>query len=90
MHILSFLLSCDFLKNNSFALTSVPKKIIPSAVVIHYCIWYYFCRNRRYMNPNIQKNDGPNNFVGTFCVEFKIKFTDYIAFVFKFSTFWKA
>ena len=42
------------------------------------------------MNSNIQKNDVPNNFVGTFCVEFKIKFTDYIACVFKFSTFWKA
>ena len=30
------------------ALTSVPKKSIPSAVVIHYCAWYTFFWNRRY------------------------------------------
>ena len=29
------------------SLTSVPKKTIPSSVVIHYCTWYYFFRNGR-------------------------------------------
>ena len=52
--------------------------------------WQIVVAFSEYINSNIQKNDVPNNFVGTFCVEFKIKFTDYIACVFKFSKFWKA
>ena len=30
-------------------LTSVTQKNVPSAVVIQYCAWYVFLRNRRYI-----------------------------------------
>ena len=31
-----------------FELTSVPQKNVPSAVIIYYCAWYVFLRDRRY------------------------------------------
>ena len=32
---------------STYGLTSVPKISIPSTVVIHYCAWYTYFRNRR-------------------------------------------
>ena len=36
---------------HAYLVTSVPQKSIPSAVVhsMHYCTWYTFLRNRRYI-----------------------------------------
>ena len=70
----------------NFALNLTDKLNVKSTEIF----WQIVVAFSVYMKANIQKNDVPNNFVGTFCVEFKIKFTDHIACVFKFSTFWKA
>ena len=36
------------IKNDNTPLTSVTQKNVPSALVIYYCAWYVFLRDRRY------------------------------------------
>ena len=40
--------SINDVNQNHFYIMSIPKKIIPSPVVIHYWAWYYFFWNGRY------------------------------------------
>ena len=46
-------------KNSEYVyvcLTSVPQKNVPSAVVIYYCAWYVFLRDRRCVNSRQSTN----------------------------------
>ena len=43
-----FFFQYTFRYNRKPQITSVTKISIPSAVVIHYCAWYTYCRNGRY------------------------------------------